>query len=150
MSASVVSKFRHFNISSFLFLRALSSRIGFNTPRPSFPLLTSPGTRAGAERDKREVGRIVNLRWHAQAFFRILTGEWYCASTKGQLFKIIIAVVGITFLSALCVAAPKSRCPCCVAVHPRVRIDGRCTLHFFTVLLWRKDRLKRPSPFVLR
>ena len=34
-------------------------------------------------------------------------------------------------LSALCVAAPKSRCPCCFAVHPRVSIDGRCTLPFF-------------------
>ena len=33
-------------------------------------------------------------------------------------------------LSTLCVAAPKSRCPSCFAVHPRVSIDGRCTLHF--------------------
>ena len=32
-------------------------------------------------------------------------------------------------LSALCIAAPKSRCPCCFVVHPPVIAYGRCTLH---------------------
>ena len=72
------------NISrGFLFLRALSSRIGFNAPRPSFPLLTSPWTRAGAERDKREVGTILDFGWRARAFLWILTGGVVVRRYKG-------------------------------------------------------------------
>ena len=135
-------------LEGFLFLRALSSRIGFNAPRPSLPLLTSPWTRAGAERDKRKVGMILDFEWHARVFLWILTGGVVVRKYKGVTFKNNCSS-GNNILSALCIAAPKSRCPCCFAVHPRVSVYGRCTLHF-TVLLWREDRLERPSPFVLR
>ena len=136
----------------FIFLQALSSRIGFNAPRPSFPLLTSPWTRAGAERDKREVGTILGFGWYARAFnIGILAGGMVVRKyTEGATCWYVYCSSGRNhILSAVCIAAPKSRCPCCFAGHPRASVYGRCTLHF-TVLVWREDRLEHPSPFVLR
>ena len=149
MPASVL-EYRNFSISRFfLFLRALSSRIGSNALALRSSSLPRR-ERVRGLRHKRDVGTILGFGGHARAFFRMLTGGVVVREHKGITFQHYTCGGRNYILSAVCIAAPKSSCPCCFAAHPRVSITGRCTPHFFTVLLWRGDRLERPPPCVLR
>lgn len=120
-------------IEFFLIIRVLSSRIGIVAPRPSFPLFTSPWVTAGAERDQREVGTILDYRWHAQECVWILTGGVAVRKFKGVTFFLTIncsSIAGGTFCQPFATSASKSRRPCCFAVHPRATVYGRCAPYF--------------------
>lgn len=151
VSASV-SESRQSNISSFcLPLRALFSRIGFNAIRPSFPRLNPPGTRAITQGDKRQVDRIFDFGRHPRALIRNLSKGGSCRAqiqSGNVLMFVAVWVVGIIFCKPF--ASPLRS----VAAHVASRFIiewvftvSRCTLHF-TLLLWRENRLERPSPFV--
>ena len=103
--------------------------------------------RAGAEGDKREVGTIFDFAGHARAFFRILTEGVAARKYKGETFQKNSICSGRNYIfPALCIAAPKSRCPCCFAVHARLSINGRCTLHFSQCCCGDKIDLNAPGP----
>ena len=130
-----VSEPRHFNISSFFSSFERLLRGSASTPLDlRSPCLPRRERVRGAERNKREVGTTLDFGWYARAFSRILTGGVVVRKYKGVTSSNNICRGRNYILSPLCIAAPKSRCPCCFAVHPRLSIDGRCTLEFFNSL----------------
>ena len=113
---------------------------------PAYLAMNARGGRGRQARIRHDLGF-----WAACSSIYLNLGRGVCSAQiqRGNYLNIAGSSYRNNILSALCIAAPTSRCPCCFAVHPRGSVYGRRTLHF-KVLLWREDRLEHPSPFALR